>query len=91
MKKYLTFTTSSIFLKLLKKKVENKQKEFNESGYEIESVKYFKNKWSFPTAKCIFFIVGVPCACPCHYEEGVLHIKPCCEDGYIFKYTQSSH
>ena len=84
MKKYLKYTAYSVSPKLLTKKVENKKKEYNDNGYQIESVIYFKNKWLIQTAKCIFFKVGAKCGCHCHLDGRMIHKKPCCDNGFIF-------
>ena len=33
-------------------------------------------------------LVSVKCTCECH-EEGIkmMHMQPCCYDGYTYKYT----
>ncbi len=87
MKKRVTFKVYSIFYYFLKKKIKNKLSEFKNQGYQVESIKYFNNEWLFPTAECIFYKIGKPCDCPCHHpNSGMVHCKPCCEDGFIFDY-----
>jgi hypothetical protein len=81
----VNFKVYSIFYFFLKKKIKNKLSKFNKQGYQIESIKYFNNKWLIPTAECILFKIGKPCGCRCHHpNSGIIHSTPCCEDGLIF-------
>lgn len=85
MKKYITFKATSFYFKLLKRKVEYNLTVFNENGYQVESVKYLRIRWLFPTVECVLFKIGIPCVCPCHHSNEIMkHVKPYCENGYIF-------
>ena len=86
MKKQAYFKFYSVSYFFLKQKAKIKMSDFNQQGYQIESIKYFNTLWFIPTVECVLSKIGKPCDCRCHHPDfgGMVHSFSCCEGGFIF-------